>query len=112
MREGCGRRRVGQVVSRNVDSLKGRDRAFLGGGDSFLQRTHLGRKGRLVTNGASGAAEQGRHLGASLRKTEDVVDEEQHILVLLVAEIFCNGKAGKSHAQALAASPTEPDSEG
>src|SRR5713101_3979018 len=102
MRKGCGRSRVGQVVSWNVDSLEGRDRTFLGGGNSFLQRTHLGRKRRLVTDGAGGAAEQGRHLGASLRKTENVVDEEQHILVFFVAKIFGDGEAGESHAQASA----------
>src|SRR5207302_1938053 len=30
---------------------------------------------------------------------ENVIDEEQHILVLLVAEIFGDGEAGKGHAQ-------------
>ena len=100
VRERRGRRRVGQVVGRHVHRLEGSDRAFLGGGDAFLEGAHFGGERRLVTDGAGGAAEQRRHLGAGLRKPEDVVDEEQHILILLVAEVFGDGEAGQGHAQA------------
>src|SRR5215831_9119318 len=57
-------------------------------------------QGRLVTDGAGSAAKQGGHLGASLRKPKDVVDEEQHVLMLLVAEVLGDREAGKGHAQA------------
>src|SRR5207247_2793169 len=97
--ERCGRRRVSQVVSRNVHSLKRSNRAFLSGSNPFLKRTHLRGEGWLVTHGASGAAEQSRYFRAGLRKTQDVVNEEQHILVFLVAEVLGNGKAGQGDAQ-------------
>jgi len=35
-----------------------------------------------------------------LREPEDVVDEEQHVLVLLVAEVLGDREAGKRDAQA------------
>merc|ERR1712046_241283 len=40
--------------------------------------------------------EQGRHLGAGLGESEDVVDEEQHILVLLVSEVLSDGETGET----------------
>ena len=99
MSEGRSRRRVGQVVRRDIYRLERSDRAFLGRGNAFLESAHLGGKSRLISNGAGGAPEQGRDFRAGLREAEDVVDEEQHILVLLVTEIFCDGKTGQSHAQ-------------
>ena len=43
-----------------------------------------------------------RHFGTGLRKPEDVVDEQQHVLILLVAEVFGDREAGQGHAQASA----------
>ena len=57
-------------------------------------------QGRLVTDGAGSAAKEGGHLGASLRKAKDVVNEEEHVLMLLVAEILGDREAGKGYAQA------------
>ena len=98
--EGGGGRRVGQVVRRDIDGLEGGDGAFLGGGDAFLQVAHFGGEGGLVADGAGGAAQQGGDFGAGLGEAEDVVDEKQHVLVLLVAEVLGDGQAGKGHAQA------------
>ena len=97
-----GGRRVGQVVGRHVDGLHRRDRAVAGGGDALLQRAHLGGQRRLVAHGGRHAAEQGRHLGAGLREAEDVVDEQQHVLLHLVAEVLGHGQAGQADAQARA----------
>jgi peptide chain release factor 1 len=99
MREGRGRRGIGQVVGRHVDRLHRRDRTLLGGGDALLQRSHLGRERRLVADRARHATEQRRHLGACLGEAEDVVDEEQHVLALLVAEVLGHRDAGQPHAQ-------------
>ena len=82
VRERRRRRRVGQVVGRHVDGLERRDRSLLRRRDAFLQHAHLGGQRRLVADGAGRAAEQRRHFGARLREAEDVVDEEQHVLVL------------------------------
>lgn len=49
VRKGGGWRRVSQVIRRYVYRLYGCDRTGFGGGDTFLQNTHLFRQGRLVT---------------------------------------------------------------
>ena len=99
VRERGGRRRVGQVVRRHVHRLERSDRTLLGRGDAFLQVAHFRGERRLVTDGAGGAAEQRGHFGAGLRETENVVDEQQHVLVFFVAEIFGHGEAGQRDAQ-------------
>ena len=60
---------------------------------------HFGGERRLVTDGARRAAQQRGHFGTGLRETENVVDEQQHVLVLFVAEIFRHGERGQRHAQ-------------
>ena len=100
MGEGGGRRRVGEVVGRHVDGLHRGDRALLRGGDALLQLAHLGGEGRLVADGGGDAAEERRHLGAGLGEAEDVVDEEQHVLPLLVAEVLGDGEGREGDAGA------------
>src|SRR5260370_40592982 len=95
-----GRCRISQVVRRHVHGLERSDGAFLGGGNAFLEGAHLAGQGRLVAHGAGRAAKQSRNFRASLREPENVVDEEQHVLILFVAEIFGNGEPGKRDAQA------------
>ena len=102
MGERRGRGRVGEVVGRHVDGLHRRDRALVGRGDALLQLAHLGGQRGLVAHGAGHAAEQRRHLGAGLHEAEDVVDEEQHVLVLLVAEVLGHGQPAEADAQARA----------
>ena len=95
-----GRRRVGEVVGGHVDRLHRRDRALVRRGDPLLQLAHLGGEGRLVTDGRGDAAEERRHLGARLGEAEDVVDEEQHVLVLFVAEVLGDGERRERDAGA------------
>ena len=90
--EGRERRGVGVVVGGHVDGLQRRDRVSLGRGDPLLQLAHLVGEGRLVAHRRRHAAEQRRHLGARLHEPEDVVDEEQHVLVLHVAEVLGDGQ--------------------
>ena len=97
--EGRCRSRVSKVIRRDVDRLERSDRPFGGGSDSLLHRSHLGREGRLVTHSGWGAAEKCGHLGTSLRETENVVDEEQHVLVLLIAEELCHRESGERNAK-------------
>jgi len=49
----------------------------------------------LVTDSRGDTTEKGRHFGTGLSETEDVVDEEQHILAFLVTEVLGNGEAGE-----------------
>ena len=66
VREGRGRRRIGQIVRRHVNGLEGGDRTLLGRGDSFLEITHFRSQRRLVTDGARRAAEQSGHFRTGL----------------------------------------------
>ena len=98
VREGVGGSWVGQVVRRDVDGLEGRDGALLGRGDTFLKVAHFRSERRLVTHRGGGATEECGHFGTGLRETEDVVDEEEHVAVLLIAEEFGHREGGESHA--------------
>ncbi len=98
--EGGGRRRVGQVVGGHVDGLDRGDRALAGGGDPLLQIAHLGGERRLIAHGRGDPAKQGRHFRARLGEAEDVVDEEQHVLALFVAEVLGLGQTRQGDAGA------------
>ena len=91
-------RRIGQIVRRDVDRLERGDRAVLGRGDAFLELAHFGGEGGLVTDGARRAAEQRGDFRARLREAENVVDEEEHVLVLFVAEILGHGERAQGDA--------------
>ncbi len=67
--------------------------------DPLLQHAHLVGQGRLVADGARHPAEQRRHLLAGLGEPEDVVDEQQHVLALLVAEVLGHGERRQTHPQ-------------
>ena len=94
-----GRRRIGVVVGGHVDRLHRGDRSLLGRRDPLLQLAHLGQQRRLIADRARHAAEQRRHFGARLREPEDVVDEEQNVLVLGVAEVLGDGEPAQRDAQ-------------
>ena len=70
-----------------------------GRGDALLQHAHLVGQGRLVTDGARHPAEQRRDLGAGLGEPEDVVDEQQHVLLLHVAEVLGHRQRRQRDAQ-------------
>ena len=71
----------------------------LRGGDALLQLAHLGGQGGLVAHGRGHAAQQGRDFRPRLHETEDVVDEEKHVLAHDVAEVLRHGQRRQTHAQ-------------
>ena len=95
---GGGGRGVGQVVGGDIHRLYGGDGALLGGGDTLLQRAHLGSQRGLIAHGGGHAPQQSGHLAAGLGKPENVVNEQQHVLVLLVAEVLGHGQSAERHA--------------
>ena len=95
-----GRGGIGQIVGGHVDGLHGGDGALGGGGDTLLHSTHVSGECWLVADGGRDAAEQGGHLGAGLGESENVVDEEQHVLALDVTEVLGNGETGESDTSA------------
>ena len=88
-----------KIVRRHIDRLERGNRAFLGRSDALLKVAHFGGERRLITDGGWGSAKKRGHFGASLREAENVIDEEQHVLVIFIAEIFRHRQSGKSHAQ-------------
>jgi hypothetical protein len=86
--EDVHRRRVGEVVGRDVDGLDRGDRAVDRAADALLERRELGRERRLVAEPGRDAAHQPGHLGARLDEPEDVVDQQQHVAVAVVAEVL------------------------
>src|SRR4051812_22795328 len=95
VRERGGGRRVGVVVGGHVDRLHRGDRSAARRGDPLLQLAHLVGQRGLVPHRGRHAAEQRGDLGARLGEPEDVVDEEQHVLVLLVAEVLRHRERGE-----------------
>lgn len=63
--EGGGRSGIGQIISGDVDGLYTGDRSLLGGGDTFLHTSHVGRKSRLISDSGRNTSEKRRHLGTS-----------------------------------------------
>ena len=102
VREGRRRGRVGVVVGRHVDRLHRGDRVATRRGDPLLERAHLVGEGRLVADRGRHPAEQGGDLGPRLGEPEDVVDEEQHVLALHVAEVLRHRQRRQGDAQARA----------
>ena len=94
------RRRVGVVVGGHVHGLQRGDRAATGRRDALLQLAHLVGERRLVAHRRWHTAEQRGHLRTGLHETEDVVDEQQHVLVLHVAEVLGHGECRQRDAQA------------
>ena len=100
VREGRRGRRVRVVVRRDEDGLERCDRALLGRGDPLLELGHLGREVRLVADRGRHPAEERRDLRARLGEAEDVVDEEEDVAALLVAEVLRHRQAGQGDALA------------
>ena len=99
MREGRRRRRIGQVVGGHIHSLHRGDGALLGRRDALLQFAHFGGEVRLVSHGRRHAAQQRGNFGARLCEAEDVVNEEQRVGALVVAERLSDRQAGERYAQ-------------
>ena len=68
---------------------------LLRGRNALLHATHVRGEGGLVTDGRGNTAEQGRGLGTCLGETENVVDEEEHILSLVVTEVLGDGETSE-----------------
>lgn len=66
VRKGGGRRGIGKVVSRHVDSLHGSNGTRLGGSNALLQTRKIRGQGGLVTDSGRDTTEEGGHLGAGL----------------------------------------------
>src|SRR4029079_7433382 len=75
VRKGGRRRGIGEVVRRHINRLNRRNRTALRRGNPFLKSAHLRRQVRLIPFGGRHASQEGRHFGARLSKSKDVVDK-------------------------------------
>ena len=92
MAEGVRSRGVGEIVGGDVNGLDGRDGPRRRVADPLLEfRQVRGQRG-LITETGGQQPHETRDLLARLDEPEDVVDEEQHVLPLLVAEVFRHGE--------------------
>jgi peptide chain release factor 1 len=87
---------ISKIVSGDIDSLDGGNGTVLGGSNTFLHTTHISGKSGLVTDSGRNTTQKGRHLGTGLSETENVINEEKHILTFVITEVFSNGKTSKS----------------
>ena len=95
--KGGGRGGVGEVVGGDVHRLDRGDGPVPGGCDALLEGAHLVGQGGLIAHGRGHPAHQGGDLGAGLDVPEDVVNEQQHILLLPVPEILGHGQPREGH---------------
>jgi len=96
MGEGGGWSWISKIISWHVDGLDRGDGSGLGRGNSLLEGTQICGEGWLVSDSGWDTSEEGRHFGASLGEAEDVVDEEEHILVLLISEVLSDGETSEA----------------
>ncbi len=101
VQEGCRRRRVGQVIRRNVHGLDGGNGTHLGRCNTLLQTAHFFSQCRLVTHGGRHTAQQRGHFGTGQCVAVDVVHEEQDVTAF-VTEFFSHGQTGQRNAQTVA----------
>jgi hypothetical protein len=89
----CG---IGEIISGHVNSLHGGNGSLLGSCDPLLELSKISSQGRLISDSGWDTSEQGGHFRASLGEPENVVDKEEHVLVLLISEVLSDGKSGES----------------
>src|SRR3546814_3241456 len=79
VREAGGWRRIGQVVGRHVNGLHRGDRTLIGRRNAFLQRTHVGGQGGLITH---------RRRNTAKKRSEEHTSELQSLMRISYA-VFC-----------------------
>ena len=64
-----------------------------------MELTHFISQVRLVTDSGGHTAQQRRYLRTGLGETENVVDEQQHVLMLDITEVLSHGQTGQCDTQ-------------
>ena len=88
MRKRMHRRRIGEIIRRHIHRLNRGDRAGVGIGDALLQARQLRAHRGLVAEARRHLPHQARHFHARLDETENIINEEKHVTMFVVAEIL------------------------
>ena len=99
MRERMHRRRIGEIVRRHIHRLNGGDGAGIGVGDALLQPRQLGAHRGLIAQTRRHLPHQAGHFRAGLDEPENIVDQQQHVAMLVVPEILGHRQRGVAHAE-------------
>ena len=92
MPEGMHRRRVAEIVGRNIYRLHGSDRAGRRIADPLFEIREFGGERRLIAQPRRKLAHQPGHFRTGLNEPENIVDQQQNVLACVVAEIFGHGQ--------------------
>ncbi len=99
----CGRRCwVGIIVRRNVNRLNTGYGTARGRCNSFLQFTHFGSQGWLITDGRGHTTQKRRYFRTRLSEAENIINEEQCVRTGLIAEMFGHGECRQRNAKSRA----------
>ena len=99
MRERVHGRRIGKIVRRHIYRLNRGDGAGIGIGDPLFQPRQLGAHGRLIAQPRRHLAHQAGHFHSGLDEAKDVIDQQQHIAMLVVAEILGHRQRRMANAE-------------
>ena len=99
MSESRSRGGIGEVIGRHIHGLHGSYRTLFGRRNTLLQLSHFGSEIGLVSDSGRHAAQQRRDFRTGLSEAKDVVNEQERVCALFVAEIFGNCKSGERDAQ-------------
>merc|ERR1712014_211668 len=88
MRESGSGSRISQIISRHINSLDRGNGTGLGGSNTLLEFSQISTEGRLVTDSRRDTTQKSGHLRTSLGESENVINEQQHILSLRVTEVL------------------------
>ena len=93
---------IAEIVGGHVDRLHRGDGRRRRAADALFEIGEFGGEGGLIAEPRGKLPHEPRDLGAGLNEAEDVVDQEQHVLAGIVAEVFRHGQRGVADAEARA----------
>src|SRR5580658_2023687 len=95
-------RRIGEIIGRYIYRLNGGDGTGVRVSDTLLKARQLSAHGRLITQSRWHLSHQARHLHSGLDEAENVIDQQQYVAVLVVAEILGHRQRCMPYAKARA----------
>ena len=93
------RRRIGKIVRRHIHRLDRGDSAGIGVGDALLQLRQLGAHRGLIAQARRHLPHQAGYLHAGLDEPKDIIDQQQHVAMLVVPEILGHRQRRMTHAE-------------